>query len=247
MLIFIILLIGVYVILAILFVSSIWKHFRKRLYLWLAVAFVILLPTWDAVLGYIVYCTACPFMKVVIYETAETDGIYYEGEPRTELMSFDVPYLGAMQTIQKIPFSDNDFGRGYRYVESLITSVGDASRQTPLSPPRSYRCTPLPRDPQIPQARHQQCIPVDEIQSGYAVKTKMLHVARNELNFMKIYNRATGQLMAEYRDVTLSAYEFIPFFGWLKWGPYDRGGHLYVCLEPPRLLNFQYEVLNVKK
>ncbi len=47
------------------------------LYIVLSIIFVILLPTWDIVLGMLVYFPACLFVpKVAIYETAETEGIY---------------------------------------------------------------------------------------------------------------------------------------------------------------------------
>jgi len=72
---------ALYIVLSIIFVSFIAVKFTKKPFLTLlAIIFVILLPTWDIVLGMIVYFPACLFVpKVAIYETAETEGIYYEG------------------------------------------------------------------------------------------------------------------------------------------------------------------------
>lgn len=69
-----------YVLLAVGLVLLVRWITPNKLYRWLAVAFVILLPTWDAVLGYMIYYPACLFVsKVAIYETAESESIYYEG------------------------------------------------------------------------------------------------------------------------------------------------------------------------
>jgi hypothetical protein len=245
--IFVIPLIGIYVILAILFVSLIWKHFRKPRYLWLAVAFVILLPTWDVVLGYIVYYSVCPFTKAVIYETAETDGIYYEGWPRNKLLLVDRTYFGETNKIRLMAHAKDDFRRGYNYVESMIESEGDPYKQTPLSSPQAYKCTSQPSDPKYPHAEYQQCIPVVEIKSGFAVKTKYYSFFNNELSSMKIYNRTTGKLMAEYMDVSI-LYHF-PFFDWLlvDSGLYGHGrGMGRICPYPTRFHDFQYDVLKNK-
>ena len=244
MLIFIIPLIGVYVILAAVFVWLIRKHFRKPRHLWLAIAFVILLPTWDVVLGYIVYYSVCPFTKAVIYETAETDGIYYEGWPRNKLLLVDRTYFGETKKIRLMVHAKDDFRRGYNYVESMIESEGDPYKQTPLSSRQAYKCMPQPYDPKYPQAEYQHCIPVTKIHSGFAVKTKYHSFANNELCSMKIYNRSTGRLMAEYMEIgRLGSF---PFFFWLlnEWGFYGegrRGGES--CPNPTRCHDFQYDVL----
>lgn len=218
-----------------------WSKLKRQL----LVAFLILLPSWDMVLGYIVYYAAIPFVPTMaIYQTAETDGIYYEGVPRNHLLSFKGNY-GKQLDVMAITFARHDFERGYRYAESLITSVGDAGTYMPISPPKIYRCIPLPRDPQRPQHMYQQCIPVDDIQSGYVVKTRRFHFVRNTIGFVNIYDRSTGLLMGEYREVRRTTFNFIPFFIWLDWA-YDEGDEV-VYPERSRLYDFQFDVLKLKQ
>jgi len=46
----------------------------------LAVTIAVLIPSWDVVLSGVIYYISCPFFpKASIYETAKTDGIFYEG------------------------------------------------------------------------------------------------------------------------------------------------------------------------
>jgi len=71
---------GLYVVVALIAVRLVWKRTARKLYRWMAVAVAVLLPSWDAVLSTVFFYTACPFFsKAEIYETAETEGIYYEG------------------------------------------------------------------------------------------------------------------------------------------------------------------------
>lgn len=236
-----------YVAFAVFFIRSTWKT-SSKLQRRLVIAFFILLPTWDMVLGYIVYYAAFPFIpKEAIYETAETNGIYYEGGPRSHLLFSDVHYLGKITKEKRISFAHYDFQRGYQFVESRVTSIGDSITKAPVSPSQIYRCISLPQDPQNPRNIYEQCIAVENIQSGYSVKTTELKFARNEINFLTIYNRSTGRLMGEYREVILLGYDFIPFFLWLDWGEGEGGGYRYSRPEKSRFYDFQFEVLRVKR
>lgn len=235
----------IYVILAALFVQYVWKHEKKRVCRWLAVAFVILLPSWDVVLGNIVYYTACSFVsKVAIYETAETDGIYYEGGPRSILLFSDVLYFGEVTKKKQIAFADNDLRRGYQYVESRAASmIEDGGKEKPISPTQIYRCIPLPQDPRNPKNIYEQCISVDDIRSIYMVKTRKLQLFDIEISSIEINNRATGQLMGEYREMRRSI--AFPFFTWLGSG--TETGRTVSCPERSRLYDFQFEILKLKK
>ncbi len=234
-----------YVAFAIFFIRSTWKT-SSKLQRRIVIAFFVLLPSWDMVLGYIVYYAALPFIpKEVIYETAETDGIYYEGGPRNHLLFTDVYYFEKMNKEKRISFADDDLRRGYKYVESRITSIGDSITKSPVSPPQTYRCTSLPPDPKNPRNIYQQCVAVENIQSEYMVSTWNFQFARNEMNCIKIYNRTTGNLLGEYREVTRLGYDFIPFFIWLEWG--EGSGHRYSRPEKSRLFDFQFDVLKVKQ
>jgi hypothetical protein len=232
-----------YVAFAIFFIRSTWKA-SSKLQRRLVIAFFVLLPSWDMVLGYIVYYAALPFIpKVVIYETAETDGIYYEGDYRNSiLISKDANGKEAADVL----FADRDFFKGYQYVESLITSIEKGSiYQDLVSPPAAYRCVPITKDPHRPDLFPMHCSPTENIKSEYVVQVKRFKFARNEMNFLTIYNRSTGRLMGEYREVTRVGYDFIPFFIWLHWS--EGGGQRYSRPEKSRLFDFQYDVLKPKK
>ncbi len=226
----------VYIILAVLFVKLIKKFTKRKLYKWLAVAFVILLPTWDVVLGIIAYPLACMFIpKTAIYETAEVEGIYYEGDYKNYI--FDLS-----DGTTRVGLDNLDLEKGYKYIESLVTEKSHLRNKTNISP-LFYRCVPLPRSPQKSDYLPIQCIPVSDIQSGYLVKVRKIKLGISEIHFMKIKNRSTGKLMAEYNEVVL--WPFFPFFDWLKW--YDSvGTRVSHCPAISRFYDFQYDVLKLK-
>jgi hypothetical protein len=234
----------VYVGFAIFFISSIWKT-SSKLQRKIVIAFFVLLPSWDVILGFLVFHIACPFVpKMAIYETAETDGIYYEGGPRSQLLIYDVPYFGKGAEMKQLFLAQDDIGQGFQFIESLVTSTGSSVNQQPISPSRIYSCTPLPKDPQHPGRILQRCAAVEEVQSRYLVKTTELEFACNELKIIKIYDKVTDRLMGEYREVSRSGVNF-PFFYWLSGGP--KGGYRYTCPESSHFYVFQFEVLKAKK
>ena len=225
----------VYIILAVLFVKLIKKFTKRKLYKWLAVAFVILLPTWDVVLGIIAYPLACKFIpKTAIYETAETDGIYYEGEYKNTLWT----------ATEHVAHADFDMMKGYKYMESLVTKK-ESSASTDYQSINSvvYRCTPLAKDPLRPGIYPHQCIPVSGIQSEYMVQVKKITIGISEMHFMKIKSRTTGKLMGEYNEVI--RWPFFPFFNWYKWKWW--GGMGTSCPARSRFYDFQYDVLKLKQ
>jgi hypothetical protein len=214
----------------------------------LIVALLFLLPSWDFVLGTAIYYAAWPFVpKEAIYETAETEGIYYEGGYRSNLLLIDSRYFGEIRETWITLFSDSDFKKGYKYVEALITSKQHSSasdRKEAVSPPAIYRCTPLPRDPSNPNFVYRQCDPAEQIRSEYLVKLSKFDLASFQMNSMKIYSRATGNLIAEYREIV--RWSYFPFFAWL----FRHQGHFaaegYSRPEKSRLYDFQFDVLKVR-
>lgn len=244
------LIMSLYIVLAICFVWFTWKRTSRRLYRWLAVAFVILLPSWDAVLSSIFFYSACPFIsKTIIHETADTEGIYYAGYLRKKV------FIGRTwneSEVNVIDLADRDIRKGYRYVESLVTmrkSYEDDA--VPVSPPAIYRCTEGPKDPRRPWEVFVQCSPVEEIRSKYEVKSDILKFALIQVDFMKIYERSTGRLMAEHREISKYPYAgapYFPFFTWLNWHHDSAKANKHVsCPEKPQFLTFQYEVLKAKR
>jgi len=247
----------IYAALAILFIKAVRKNTSRKLYTWMAVAFVTLLPTWDVVLSSILFYSSCPFVpKAVIYETAETDGIYYEGDYRDSVILTHSQKLEANPKIY-IYSVYQDLAKGYQYLETRATSVQEEipGRKIPISPPAVYRCMPLHQDQKIPDQTIIRCSPVGDIKSNYLVKLEILKFLLVRVNVLKVYNRSTGATIAEYRDIFFHEYKGwvwgpIPFFNWLdlEWNMVKHGGAH--CPEHKRYnqyLDFQYEVLRAKK
>ena len=240
-----------YPVLAVLFVRFVWKRTTKKHLRWLAIALAVLLPSWDALLSTIVYYTACPFFaKAEIYETAETEGIYYEGYLR------DSVYMGRSwygQEVLRVGLTTNeDIKRGYKYMEFEVTRQhGLDDKVSTLPHPTVYRCIEDRKDPKHEWITHEQCFLVEEIKSQYKVKTKYHEILLIGMSFVNIYDRQTGRLIAEYRSISKSPYAgapFYPFFTWLNWhGDMVRASHAASCPEESQFLTFQYDVLRVKK
>lgn len=246
----------IYVALAIFFIKGVRKNTSKRLYAWVAVAFFTLLPTWDVVLSSILFYSSCPFIpKVSIYETAETAGIYYEGDFRDSIILSHSQKLEANPKIY-IYSIYQDLAKGYQYLETRVTSVQEEIPGTkyPISPPTVYRCISRHKEQPIPDQTIIKCSPADDIKSNYLVKLEILKFLLIRINVLKIYNRTTGALMAEYRDMFFHEYKGwawgpIPFFNWLdfEWNMARHGGaHCPENMRYNKYLDFQYEVLRAK-
>ncbi|HNQ01139.1 MAG: hypothetical protein KBH73_06065 [Syntrophobacterales bacterium] len=243
-------LMGLYVVVALIAVRLVWKRTARKLYRWMAVAVAVLLPSWDAVLSTVFFYAACPFFsKAEIYETAETEGIYYEGDYRNKVF---IRRSWDGNEVSRVPFASSDIKKGYRYMESLVTlRKSYEDKEMPVSPPVVYRCIEGPKDEKRPWEVFAQCAPAAEIRSRYAVKSQSLNFALIEMDFMKIYDRSTGRSMAEYREIAKHPYvgaPFYPFFTWLNWHDGTFKAIEYVhCPEKSQFFSFQYEVLRAKQ
>lgn len=191
----------IYAAISIAFLVFVRSRTERPLYSVLAAILIVLIPSWDMVLGAIVYFPSCLFFpKVAIYETAETDGIYYEGmhdyffqrdrytgkRPET---TYDVIEGPIDKTIK----------HGFRFVEGK-------SEQRPSF---LYRChEDTWRGRQVAK-----CTVVDEIKSKYLVKYTSMRIGTAEMRINKIIERSTGKLMAKNRSLIFD-YSF-PFFYWL--------------------------------
>jgi len=245
-------LIGVYILLSIGFVKLVEKLTnKKRPYKYLAIALCILLPTWDIVLGMIVYFPACLFVpKVAIYETAETEGIYYEGEHnilRTRPLS---RHNEPMSERIRVGLIGGIFQYGYLYGEAKVIEKEFVVYQPVPIAPLYYRCTPLPMDVTRPDFYRTDCHEIDTPASKYTVKVNSTKIGTSEVNIKKIINRSTGRVMAEYRQLAL---EFLfPFFSW--WYKYDGSPTRITCpwdkqnqyYGISRFSTFEYQVLKPK-
>jgi len=242
---------ALYLIVASIAVLLVWKRTSRKLYRWMAVAIAVLLPTWDVVLSTVFFYAACPFIsKAEIYETAETDGIYYEGYYRNKV------FIGKGwngNEVTEILLADRDIKKGYQYMESLVTlRKSYEDKEIAVSPPVVYRCIEGPKDKKRPWEVFAQCTPVPEIRSRYVVKSESLKFALIEMDFMQISDRVTGRLMAEYREIAKRPYAgtpFYPFFTWLNWdhGEFRGGTGPVRCPRESQFFTFQYRVLKLKK
>ncbi|OPY91710.1 MAG: hypothetical protein A4E72_00012 [Syntrophus sp. PtaU1.Bin208] len=242
---------ALYLVVASIAVLLVWKRTSRKLYRWMAVAIAVLLPTWDVVLSTVFFYAACPlFSKAEIYETAETDGIYYEGDHRNKVF---IRRSWDGSEVNRIPLASSDIQKGYQYMESLVTlRKSYEDKEIAVSPPVVYRCIEGPKDKKRPWEVFAQCTPVPEIRSRYVVKSKSLQFALIEMDFMKISDRVTGRLMAEYREIAKRPYAgtpFYPFFTWLNWdhGEFRGGTGLVRCPRESQFFTFQYRVLKLKK
>jgi len=236
-----------YLLFAVVMVRYVWKKTNRKLYRFIAVGFVFLLPSWDALFASVFFYTAGPFVgKSEIYETAETDGIYYEGAYRNRVFIAEDWRANQFKVIGSV---EKDIEKGYLFSESLVTMVQeDYLGKINTVPPTIFRC--IKRiNPDRPSDVFVNCEPVEAIQSGFLVRTERTKFGLIEIDSIRIYNRATGRLMAEYRDITKLPYigvPYFPIFTWLNWdqGEY-RSGSKYLISYPPReqFWNFQYEVL----
>jgi hypothetical protein len=205
----------------------------------LAIAFVILLPTWDLALGAIMYLPACLIIpKAVIYATAETEGIYYTG-------IYD--YL-AHKKQEKGPSGNykleagagwitEGIGKGFKYIEYL----GDNAKQ-------KYKCVKLAENNEINKYAKAICLTKDSIESKYEVRISKVKIGIMEINKKNIIDRSTGKLMAEYHEVTLmDKRNFISFIDDTRVGEGGGGDVLVSCPQNSRFDEFQYDVLKPKQ
>lgn len=232
----------VYIVLAVLFVKLIKKLTKRKLYKWLAVAFVILLPTWDVILGTVVYFTACRFIpKVAIYETAETDGIYFEGvhdyvykfdRRGRQITDEELTRIGSLYYI---------FPRGYIFAEAKVTKESISYIKNRKIAPVIYRCIPLPIDWTRPDFQRTSCLIVNDIKSRYMVKVTTMKAGVAEIRFKKVINRSTGKLMAECNLVKL--WSCFPFFNWLGWQWWSQGQGSLSKPSFDKYEYFEYDIL----
>jgi hypothetical protein len=243
----------VYIAIAVAFVLYVRRRTKKKSYLWLAITLVVLLPTWDVVLGYIVYYPACHFVpKVDIYETAKTDSIYFEGLHDYVFMLERRDRNTPDDELTQIGLIYYVLPRGYSFVESKVVEKHTITPETSKSiTPVLYRCIPLPKEETRPDFYRTNCAIVGEATSRYMVKVRTLHAGTAEINLKKIYDRNTGKLMAQYNQATrwAAAGSYgVPFFNWLELGDGSKAIGSEHC--PPSIREyetFEYKVLQPKQ
>mgnify|MGYP001766751086 CR=1 FL=1 len=168
---FLIFLIILYVGLAAIFLRFVRKKTSSKHYRRLAIALVLLFPSWEVLLGFIVYYPACLFVpKNAIYETAETEGIYYEGDASKFLLILS-------DGRRFINSAESDYRQGFKYAEALITETGDTYTRHHVSPV-IYRCESIPLRPEESHKTPVDCKPVTSARSDYLVRTNIIAIGR---------------------------------------------------------------------
>lgn len=228
-----------YTVIAFVYIRSVWKETSDRRLRIFVVALAILIPYWDFILSATVFFVACPFVpKTSIYETAETEGISYEGYLHDTVYI----YLGN----KSIAETRTDIKMGYQYAEHLVTKERDLDndKTNVLPDPVIYRCIENQKEPRrtwwIPNI---ECFPDKESKSKYVVKYHKYSFLLSRIISVKIYERLTDRLMAEHREISLDS-RFPSFFGWLGYGNTPTTFVRYPEKSP---YSFPYEVLKLKK
>jgi hypothetical protein len=203
----------------------------------------LLLPTWDVLLGFVVYRVAviAGVPSERIYDTVQTEGIYYEGM-NDKLINRD------NGTIDVCCFLDDSFKNKFKYVETKITKQSFGHGEKIKIKPVLYRCEPLPKKEPDPNYFPVKCFRIEKLASQYGVIASDFKLGISEINTKKIINLSSGKLMAQYRRVVSHSYLitwFIPFFNWLDWWENSTPD---ICLpECGDYYSFEYKVLKPKQ
>lgn len=234
--------IAAYIAISTALVLYVRRRTSKKLYLWLAIVLAVLLPTWDVVLGYMVYYPACLIIpKTHIYETAETEGIYYEGDIYKYIKELSNE---TGKEHRMLLFAENDFRRGYKYVESLVTEHGKSYSDKKSITPTLYRCSEIPIESVMPANSTHNCVQTNYVQSAHTVRSVSSELGLAEIRFVKIFRTSNGLLMAEHSEV-VRWINILPFFNWINWGDGSAPG--VSCPPQSRYYDFQYDVLKAKR
>ncbi len=137
----------------------------------------------------------------------------YINEGKHDYM-YELDTNGPLSERTRLGTMSDFFRGGYTYAESKVVRkrTGKYFEYQPI-PPVYYRCTPLPKNPQVPAHEGTNCIVIDQPMSRYMVKASTIKIGTAEVFLDKIINRSTHKLMAESRSARLT-FSF-PFFGWL--------------------------------
>jgi len=223
------------------------KYTKRKLYRYLAIAVLILIPAWDVILGLLVFLPACLVVpKVAIYETAETDGIYYEGV-NNDYYDFDKQGSEPLSEIRQIGAASWILNEGYSYIEARVIKDHMSNPIVPVV----YRCTSrFSEKESLPGTVRTNCTEIGLPESPYLVKVTTKQIGTTTFQFKKIIERTSGKILGEYNQV-IYAYSIVPFFNWFYQGdgslptvrcPVDEMG------EYPngKFTTFEYNVLKPK-
>ena len=163
--------------------------------------FVLLLPTWDVLIAFIIYIPSALFWSGdAIYEKVKTDTIYYDVYNRK---------IGVISST-KTSF----FYKGVNYVEMRI------KEESPYVPPKGLYRYWLDKDKKLKYKK------ISEIGARYTIQEKKpIDFVIIPISFEKvdIIDRQENKLTASGKSVLVSYLSFfkVPFFNWLRW--YDQG------------------------
>jgi len=232
---------AVYAAISIGFLVFVRSRTERPLYALLAVILIILVPTWDVLLGLVVYFPARVLVpRATIHETARANSLYFEGMNdclvKYERRGRDV----TEAELTRIGDTDGPLKRGFSFVEARVTRERKAGLLTrERIRPSVYKCVAAPWHEDYPDYFWTSCSTVNELQSRYMVKERTLKMGTTEIKWKSIIDLSTKKLLGKSGCVCIETFVF-PFFNWLDWD-WDKEAR---CSPPARQYNgFQYEVI----
>ena len=239
-------LVAVYIVLSIVFITFIAvKCTDKPSRTAFAIAFVILLPTWDVLLGLVAYYPARLLVpKTAVYETATANSIYFEGMNNCLLKLERRGRERSDAELMYIPGIDHALAEGFCSAEAKVTEEDTMTAATRSIKPLIYRCTAAPWGQESPDFLPTYCSPVGGVQSRYMTKERALRIGITQVRLKRIIDLSTKKLMGKSSNVCIEKRAF-PFFNWLGWAWWDRG----VTCSPnsERYDRFEYEVVRPER
>ena len=237
---------GVYIVLSIACITSVAVKFPEKPYRTaIAIVLVILLPTWDVLLGLAAYYPALFLVpKTAIYETAKANSIYFEGMNNCILKLERKRREQVDAELMHIVGIDHALAEGFCSAEAKVTEEYAATSARRNIKPLFYRCTAAPWRQESPDFFPTFCSPVAGVQSRYMVKERTLRMGTTQVRLKRVIDLSTKNLMGKSSKVCIERRAF-PFFNWLGWTWWGRG---ITCSSGSKQYDrFEYEVVQPEK
>lgn len=213
----------IYCFLSVYFVIHVFRKTEKSWVRRIAIIFVILLPTWDTLVSFVVLKVAVVvWPKYEITRQIQTNSMYYEGRGCDTIYYVVVANKdGEIVTLPTlgIPYSVARSG-AYSYTEAKLTYEQRKGIKHLLPTPVFYRCQASGEYSVGEKRNNVQCNKTEDITSEYCTRYSMIDVLLVHMYETKIYNMHTKEIIGINRKVFFSTYgNFynVPFFNWLGW------------------------------
>ncbi len=242
---------AIYLLIAICCTIWIFKETPSKYIRICTIVFFILLPSWDVLLGVSLYWPLSRFWSgVAVYKTVNTDNFCYEINGNI-LLSRKIIW-----TKQK---TDNDnyvaghtvdaFQHGFKNIETRVNGRYEGRQNIYFGYYQYFRCAidrqVLSNEPKRLRTsilQNMTCSEITSCTSNILVEKNRWPIGSLQLEIVKIIDVDRGETLGQYKGVALRV--FIPFFGWLNWGP----GKPRIKFRHPDtgLYGFEFRVLKPK-